>query len=296
MTKPSVWGVSLAGIALLLGLAGPAAAQVSNTPAQSGGAWTFSIAPYAWMPTVRSTLNFGTPRGGTVSTTTSASPADYLSKLNFIAMIGAEARHDRFTIMTDLVYANASLNTGNTRLVSVQPGRLPNGPQQPLLPVPPQLQTSTGNRLAATVWSVAGGYTVLQGDWGNIDVVAGMRMLVLGSTTDYQLSTAIVAPNGALALSRSGSLSLHAVNVDAVGGIKGRVNIPGSRFYVPFYADVGTGGVPLTWQVYAAVAWRAADWVDISAGYRYLGFYKSGSQPLHDLSMGGALLAANFRF
>ena len=295
MTKLCFWRLTAATIATLMALTGPAGAQVPNTPASSGERWIFSVAPYAWVPTLQSTLGFGTPRGGSVSTTTSASPSDYLSKLNFITMIGAEARYDRITIMTDVVYANASLTSENSNLLSVLPGRLPNAPSQPLLPVPPQLQTSTSNRLAATVWSLSGGYSVLRGEWGNIDVVAGMRMLVLGSTTNYQLSTAIFAPNGTLALSRSGSLSLDAVNVDGVGGIKGRINIPGSRFDVPFYADVGSGGVPLTWQLYAAVAWRAADWLDVSAGYRYLGFHKGGSQAIRDLSLSGALVAATFR-
>jgi len=41
------------------------------------------------------------------------------------------------------------------------------------------------------VWSLASGYTLLQGDWGNLDAVAGLRMLVIDSTTNYQLSADI---------------------------------------------------------------------------------------------------------
>lgn len=297
MTQLPFFGLTAVTIAMLPALIQSAGAQVSNTPASPAAGWSFSIAPYAWLPSLQTTLGFATPGGGTVSTTTTAGPGDYLSKLNFVTMVGAEARNDHITIMTDLVYANASLTTENTHLSSVLPGRGPGFPlNEPVLPVPPQLQASTSNRLAATVWSLAGGYTLLQGDWGNIDVVAGLRMLVLSSTTNFGLSAAVFAPDGTLALSRTGSLSLSSTNVDGVGGVKGRINIPGSRFFVPFYADIGGGGVPLTWQVYAALAWHAADWLDVSAGYRYLAFDKGGSRNLHDLSLGGALVAANFHF
>ena len=31
----------------------------------------------------------------------------------------------------------------------------------------------------ATIWTLAGGYTLLQGDWGNFDVIAGFRYLAM---------------------------------------------------------------------------------------------------------------------
>lgn len=295
MRKLPLFGAAV-GLAVLSAVATPAAAQVSTTPASPAAGWTFSVAPYAWLPSLNADVGLQTPRGGTVGANLSAAPADYLSKLNFITMVGAEARHDRITIMTDLVYTNASLTSGNTRLVSVSPGAGPLGQAEPVLPIPPQLRTSTGNRLAATVWSLAGGYTVLEGDWGNLDAIAGLRMLVLGSTTNFQLSAAIATPDGTLALSRTGSLSLNSTNVDGVAGIKGRINIPGSRLFVPFYADVGGGGVPLTWQVYTGLGWQVADWLDVSAGYRYLAFDKGSNRSIRDLSLSGALVGVNFRF
>ena len=40
-------------------------------------------------------------------------------------MVGGEARYDRFTIMTDLVYANASITTINSHFSSVNLGLAP---------------------------------------------------------------------------------------------------------------------------------------------------------------------------
>ncbi|MCW3474772.1 hypothetical protein [Limobrevibacterium gyesilva] len=271
--------------------AASARAQIATTQPtlDSKPGWTFAVTPYVWLPSLSAKLNYNTPRAGSVTTTISAGPGDYLSKLNFALMGGAEARHDRFIIMTDLVYANASLTTSNSHFASFNPG---SGP----IFIPREQQLDTGSRLAATVWSVAGGYTLLQGGWGNVDAVVGMRMLVVGDTTNYTLTNDIFLPNRTIGLSRTGSLNLNDVNVEGVGGVKGRINIPNSRFYVPFYADVGGGGLPLTWQVYASIAYRAANWVDLSAGYRYLAFETGGNKGVHNLDLGGAILVANFRF
>lgn len=269
----------------------PARAQVASTaPSASAEAgWTFAVTPYIWLPTIRTTLSFNTPRNGTVTSTISAGVGDYISKLNFGLMGGAEARLGRFTIMTDLIYTNASLTTNDVRLSTFNPGNAP-------ISISRSQQVATGTRLAATIWSVAGGYTLQQGAWGNVDAVVGMRMLVVGDTTNYTLTSSILLPNRTIGLSRTGSLTLSDANPDAIFGIKGRYDIPNSRFYVPFYVDVGTGSLPFTWQIYTGIAYRVASWIDVSAGYRYMEFESGSSRGVHDLSFGGALVAANLRF
>lgn len=268
-------------------------AQVaSTTPGAAGSApgWIFSVTPYAWLPTVSTTYSYTGPRGASVTNSISAGIGDYISELNFGLMVGGEARYDRFTIMTDLVYVNASITTGNSHFSDVNLGLTP-------INIPRQLQLSTGTRLAATVWSVAGGYTLLQGDWGNLDAVAGIRTLFMGATSNYTLAADILAPDRTIALANSGSLNLGVTKVAGIGGVTGRINIPNSNFYLPFYFDAGGGSVPFTWQVYAGVAYKAAAWVDVSAGYRFLGF-DGGSKTMgfEKLNLGGAILAGNFHF
>jgi hypothetical protein len=273
--------------------AGAAQAQVATTPfeptAVSG--WTFAVTPYAWLPTLSSTINLNGPRGGSVTTDVSAGVGDYISKLNFGLMGGAEARYGPVTIMTDLIYVNASLTTDNSRLSTFNPG---SGP----IHIPIEQQVSTGTRLATTIWSLAGGYTLAGGEWGNVDVVVGTRMLFVSDTTDYALSTDLLLPDRTIGLSRIGSLSLSATKVEGIGGVKGRINIPNSQFYIPFYADAGGGSVPVTWQLYSGIAYHAATWADVSVGYRYMKFGGGGgtNAGVRDLSLGGVLLAANFRF
>jgi hypothetical protein len=272
-------------------IAFPACAQIASTAPnpEAPSGWTFAIAPYGWLPTIRAGLDFNRPRGGTVTTNVSAGIGDYISKLNFALMGGAEARDDRFTIMTDLIYTNASLTQSEAHISSFNPG---NG----AIGVSTAQQLAVGTRMATTIWSIAGGYTVLQGPWGNVDGVLGMRMLVTGATTNYALTQDIILPNRTLGLSRDGSLTLSTVNPEAIFGVKARFDIPNSRFYIPFYVDAGTGALPFTWQIYTGIAYRLADWADITAGYRYMAFQTGSSRGLHNLSLGGALVAANFRF
>ena len=225
-----------------------------------------------------------------MTNTISAGIADYISELNFGLMLGAEARYDRFTVMTDLVYANASITTSDSHFSTLNLGSAP-------IDISRDGQLDTGTRLATTIWSLAGGYTLLQGDWGNLDAVVGLRMLFLGSTTNYKLTSDILLPDRTVGLSRSGSLNIGVTKPEGIGGVTGRINIPNSKFYLPFYFDAGGGSVPFTWQVYAGVAWQPTTWVDVSVGYRYLSF-KNGSKTrgMEELKLGGVLLAGNFRF
>jgi len=59
---------------------------------------------------------------------------------------------------------------------------------------------------------LAGGYTLAYGDWGNIDVIGGFRLLAVSERTDFGLSEQVIAPNGTDALNRVGGLSISRNN------------------------------------------------------------------------------------
>jgi hypothetical protein len=283
--------IMMAAAFCALAVASPARAQIASSPPTSGTSpgWSFAVTPYLWLPSLSASLQANTPRGGNVTTTIDAGIGEYLTDVNFGAMGGGVARYGRFSAMTDFVYLNASLTSGESHLASVNPGPGP-------IDIPRSQQIDSGTRLATAIWSLAGGYTLLQGDWGNVDVVAGMRMLTLNSTTNYLLSNDIRAPDGTIALSRNGGLNIGKSYFEGIGGVTGRINIPNSKFFVPFYFDAGAGSLPFTWQAYGGIGYTAASWADVSLGYRYLAFENGGGTDVRRLAMGGVILAGNFRF
>ena len=287
------YGLKLAAFAFAAAAAAvfPAHAQIASLPPPQGPmpGWSFAVTPYLWIPTLSADLRATGPRGATVSTSVSAGIGDYISDINAGLMFGAVARHDRFSVLTDFMYVNTSLTSSVSHLSSVNLGPGP-------IYIPRSQQLSTGTRAAMTIWSLAGGYTLLQGDWGNLDGIVGFRMLAISATTNYLLSANVFGPNNTLALSRTGSLNVGQTYFNAIGGVTGRINIPNSKFYIPFYFDVGGGGLPLTWQVYSGVAYSVASWADLSVGYRYLTFQNGGNTGVRNLSFRGAIVAANFRF
>jgi hypothetical protein len=281
-----------AALLCALAAAAPARAQVvSSAPPPPGATpgWTFNITPYAWLPTLSSQIQATGPRGGTVTTDISAGIGQYISDINFTTMIGGSVRYDRFSALTDFVYLNASLTSDVSHLSKLNLGPGP-------VYIPRSQQLDSGTRMSAAIWSLAGAYTLLQGDWGNIDAVGGLRMLSINSSSNYLLTADFITPDGTVGLSRNGNLSAGATYFEGIGGITGRINIPNSKFYLPFYFDAGGGALPFTWQAYGAVAYSAATWADVSVGYRYLSFENGGNTKVRNLSMGGAIIAGNFHF
>jgi len=281
----------LAATALLsVGGLVPALGQIAATDAPAPGTpgWTFAVTPYFWLATIRSTFVYGTPRGDSVTNSISAGINKYLTDLNFGAMVGGEARYDRVSLMTDGIFTSLSLTSDTNHLghINLRSGAIV---------IPQSQQLGTGTRTNMGVWGLAAGYTVLQGDWGNLDVLAGMRLLALGSQTNYTLTDDIRLPDRTLLLARQGSLSFGANYVDVIAGVRGRFNIPNSQFFVPFYLDIGSAGIPLTWQAYLGLGYHTSI-ADLALGYRYLDFQQHSDRTVRNLSLGGAILSATFRF
>lgn len=275
------------------GVVNKAAAQVPAAHPQSADhgtfdGWSFSLTPYVWLPTVRSTINYTTPRGDTATASVSAGIGDYISDINFVVPVAAEARYQRFSILTDFFYTNMSFTSNTTHLDSVT------GPFGHVT-IGRELETHVGSRMATTIWTLAGGYRLAEGAWGDVDALAGLRLLAMSVTTNFSLTHDILFPNGTIALSHTGGFTTSPEYWDAIAGIRGRFNIPNSRLFVPYYFDVGTGGAPLTWQAFSGLGYQGS-WWSVSAGYRYVDFQNRGSAEVKNLSFGGFIMLASFRF
>ncbi len=138
------------------------------------------------------------------------------------------------------------------------------------------------------------------GNWGNVDVIGGFRLLAIDERTNFSLSAGVIAPDGEVALTRFGGLSVSRDIWNGIVGTRGRVYLAdstllsGGRFFVPFYVDVGTGASNVTWQVFTGIGYQTRRF-GISVGYRYLSF-ENGSKAITHVTLGGPIIAANFSF
>jgi hypothetical protein len=279
----------------LLAAAGISTAQAQQ-PNSSGqqtsnpSGWTFNVAPYLWTATIDSTAQFNLPPtlGGTVSSDSSVGFGQLLSHLNFAAMVAADARYDRFSLLTDFMYLNLGGTSSQFKTVNF-PGLLP-------IPIDRSLQTSTGTNLNATIWTLAGGYTLLQGDWGNFDVIAGLRLLDVNARINYSLALTLTGPRGnGATFGGIGSVSGSTTIWNGIGGFRGRIHLGDTAFFIPYYFDAGAGGSKFTWQIASGVGYHLS-WADLSLTYRYLSFEQDNSAVIQHMSIRGPLLMANFTF
>lgn len=272
-------------LALLATTLGAAGASAQGADGRSG--WSFQIGLYAWAPTFDGRLNYALPSAGGTATV-KADADNYLSDLNFAAMITAEARYDRYSVITDLMYVD--LGSSSSRVGSVNPAALPSNP------ISSTQNLSGDSSLQATIWTLGAGYTLASGNWGNVDVLGGFRLLALDARTNYSLAVDIAGPRGnGVALSRNGRLSGNADIWNGIVGVRGRILVGDSGFFVPYYADVGTGDSNLTWQVFSGIGYQSG-WAGVQLGYRYMSFDQGSGSLVEKLTMGGAYLAVNFTF
>jgi hypothetical protein len=285
MFRPIYVATQLAGLVGLI-LSHRAMAQQINSPP----GWSFSIAPYVWVPRINATLDYNLPPvlGGKAPTDVSSGPLDYLPDLHFASTIAGEARYDRFSVVTDVLYMSLGTTSSHIKELDFF--------GQPPVPISRLLQLGTGTNLQTTIWTLAGGYTVADGEWGNLDVIAGLRLLAVNATTDYGLALTITGPRGnGATFGGVGNLSGSQDIWNGIGGIRGRIRLGDFGLFVPYYFDVGAGGSQLTWQAIGGLGYQKG-WAGISLTYRYLSFEQSGAAIVHHIGLGGPMLAVNIDF
>jgi hypothetical protein len=201
-------------------------------------------------------------------------------------MIAAEARYQRYSVMTDFIYLDLGANGSKLRDVNFGSGGNTG--------VGANLDRGTESSLSGSLWTLMGGYTVLQGDWGHADVVGGFRLFSLNAETNIRLAGDVTAPGGSASFSRNAKLSDSATLFDGIIGMRGRIII-GKGFYAPYAFDIGTGSSTLTWQASAGLGYQFS-WGGVALGYRHLSYEQSSKNLVQDLSFGGPFLALNFTF
>jgi len=258
-------------------------------PASASG-WSFNIAPYLWLPKIDTGLSYNLPPplGGRLPTDVSVSVGQYLPKLHFATMFAGDARYERFSVLTDFMYMN--LGSSSTRVRSIE---LPGAPLQL---IPAASDRGSSSTVKATIWTLAGGYTVFEEDWGNFDVIGGFRLLALNASTDYRLAVSVTGPAGSgLTFGGVGNVSANRTIWNGIAGVRGRIRLGNAGLFIPYYFDIGAGGSKLTWQIASGLGYQTG-WAGVSIMYRYLSFEQGGSNTVRSLNLGGPMMMVNFSF
>lgn len=282
----------LAGLLVAGWMSGAQAQQpISSSPqAATASGWAFDLMPYLWMPSLNANINYTLPPalGGTVSGNPSIGFGDLVSHLNIGFAGAADARYGRFSVLTDIMWLNVSGVAGQFRSL--------NFPTHPSIPISGAVNTTESLKLNSEIWTLAGGYTVAQGNWGNIDVIAGFRLLALSTRTNYSLGVTIVGPRGnGATFGGIGRVSSSADIWNGIAGFRGRIRLGDTLFFIPYYFDIGAGGSNLTWQIASGVGYQTV-WADLSLTYRYLSFEQSTSSAEGRLWMQGPMLGVDIKF
>ena len=246
--------------------------------------WKFSITPYLWLPNINGTLKYSVPPDAGGSPEVEAGPNDYLENLQAVIMISGEARKDRWSVFTDVIYLSFSDEDSTVKSVDFSGGRLSSS-----------TNVATSSSLRGTAWTLGAGYAVQTGKAATLDVFGGLRYFSLQASTGWQLTADITGPGGVHTFPRTGGISEGEDLWDGIIGIRGRVPLGRSYWSIPYYLDVGTGSSSLTWQGILGIDY-SFKWGGVILAYRNLYYDQKDDKLVQNLSFSGPALGVTFRF
>jgi hypothetical protein len=264
-------------VAVLATIAVAAAMPVGAEEDKSDGKWHFTVTPYLWLPDINGTVTYNNVAGGGGSVSAQVDPSSYLQSLDFAAMFTAEGRKDNWLVFTDYMYLHLGGDESAVKSVTGPGG---------FVTVPVNVGGAT--TVVANIWTLAGGYTVLRRPDVSLDLFGGTRLLNLSSSLSWNFT----GPAGVLA--QAGNVSQTINKWDGIVGLKGEVRFGESKWFMPYYADIGAGSSNSTWQAMLGVGYRLA-WGDVVFVVRSLSYNFTDSSQL-DVRMTGPALGASFRF
>ncbi len=248
-------------ISLMLAASLPGAAASEETVQPEG--WQFGADVYFWI----SEIGGDTAEGDSIDV-----PFDTIvDNLDFAYMGAFHARNGRWHLSTDVIYMN--LEDDNSSRVT--------------LPGENEIRADATFKMESWIVTPVVGFGVIDTERIRLEVLAGARYLYLKPELKFDITGPLD--------SRGRRVSDSDSFWDGIIGIRGDVNLARS-WYVPFYADIGTGDSDYTWQIMAGVGYRINKALDVVGAYRYLEWKFDDNKVLDNLDISGPLLGLRFRF
>jgi hypothetical protein len=239
--------------------------------------WKFRGSIYFWMPTFSGTANLA----GNNTVDFDINFHTLWDTLKMGGMGNIEVQKGRWGGFADFIYLDLGAASATTR------DRMIDG-----IPVPVEVNLNTNLDFKGFISTFAGSYRLQAEPGSSFDVFAGARFLWLDLTLNYDLSTDVGSLQGP---QRSGSRKSLGTTWDGIVGAKGRMAFGDNReWFVPYYADVGTGQSKITYQAAAGIGY-AFSWGEVVATWRYL-YWKEPGDKVDKLSVNGPQVAVAFNW
>ncbi|MGV0954216.1 MAG: hypothetical protein ACOYBR_07880 [Fluviibacter sp.] len=231
----------------------------------------FSLTPYVWTPGITGNIDYNNVQRAH----THISTDKVLSNLATGAMLDGEVHYGHWGVMGNATFAKLSNQGSKTK--DLQEGLVAN-------------VDSTSDAWLG-VYTVAGTYTAYASPSLYVDALVGARWLNLNAKIQLDASIVNTPYTGAKTLYSS----LH--TTDAIGGVKGRVRLGETSYFVPFYLDAGGGSstAKFTSQQMLGIGY-AFKGVDLALYWNNLYYSLSNGNVSSYVNMTGPALAATFRF
>ena len=260
--------------AAILGIAVIGTSQAQILPEQ----WRFEAIIYGYLPKISAESSF--PSGATPSISVDAN--QILRNLNFTFMGWLAAQKGRWGMFTDIIYVDVSGSKSGTRDLSIAGITIPVG-----------ITADANLDVKSTLWTLAGSYRFVATPETTFDLLAGARDIVLKQDLRWNFS-ADVGPF--IGPGRQGSSNVRVDKWDAIIGAKGRFVFGDQHeWFIPYYADVGTGQSQLTWQAIGGLGYSFS-WGDLIAVWRYIDYHFKSGEAFGNFSLNGPAIGAAFHW
>jgi len=259
-------------------VAGAAAAQSAAATAPASD-WKSSATLYLYLPSIGGSTAF--PPAGS-GDPISIDVDQILDNLKMSFMGSLDVHNGRWGAFADVIYLDVGNAKTQYRDFTIGNVGLPVG-----------TTASVDLDLKAAIWALAGEYRVAAGPALTMDVLAGVRSLVLKERLNWSIAGSLGSIGEA---NRTGASEAKETLLDAIVGVKGRYVLPGNpRWSLPFYLDVGGGDSQSTWQAAAGVGY-SYKWGDVSLLWRYIDYEMKSGKSIESANLSGPMVGATFRW
>lgn len=241
------------------------AAGLVSTPAlaETGTSdrWNSSGTIYLWGSGIQGDLS----NGGDID----ISFGDILDDLAFAFMGTLVTRKDKWSFGGDFIYLNLKIDNSTNIPLSSVPGAT--------------VDLKAKTDINSWVINLLAGYNMVSTEQATLDAIFGARYLSLDSDLTLKVNSL-----------QGRTLSDSDAVWDGVIGIRGVLNL-NKKWYLPYYADIGTGQSDNTWQLLGGVGYRY-NWGDIKLVYRHIEWDLGSDGLVETMSISGPAFGATWYF